>query len=441
MEGEFKIYSSISFDYNNAMDFVDQSEIDVYIPAVKSAHDMIHQRSGQGSQYLGWVDLPIHYDREEYQRIKEIAYRIQRTSDVLIVIGIGGSYLGSKAVLDLLNHSFYNSLTKEKRNAPEIYFVGNSLSPVYLSHLIDIIDGKDLSINVISKSGNTIEPAIAFRYFRDYMEKKYGKEGASKRIFATTDIKNGALKKLATDEGYDTFVIPDDIGGRYSVLTAVGLLPIAVSGIDIDLLMAGAHHAREQYLQDSLEINHCYQYAVIRNILYNKGKTIELLVGYEPQIRFFAEWWKQLFGESEGKLGKGIFPAYVDFTTDLHSLGQYIQDGQRNLFETVITIDKPTIDIQVSQNDCDTDGLNYLVGKGMDFINKKACEGTIAAHIEGGVPNLQIFVPHLNAYHVGELIYFFEKACALSGYILGVNPFNQPGVEAYKKKMYALLGK
>ncbi len=410
------------------------------VPDAIKANNIIHQITPPEVEGLGWVDLPVNYDQQEFQNILETAENIQRDSDVLLVIGIGGSYLGAKAVIDLLSHSFYNSLSKEQRETPEVYFVGNSLSPVYLSHLLDVIDGKEISINVISKSGNTIEPAIAFRFFRDYLIKKYGKEKASQRIYVTTDSQQGLLKQLAIEEGYQTFVIPNKIGGRYSVLTAVGLLPIAVSGIDINSLMLGAAVAREKYMQEVFEENPCFQYAIIRNVLYRQGKTIELLSSYEPQFRYFAEWWKQLFGESEGKDGKGLFPAYVEFTADLHSMGQYIQEGTRNLFETILTVEIPSVDIILKNDENNGDGLNYLAGKGLDYINKQACLGTMQAHHEGGVPNLHIRIPELNAYHVGELIYFFEKSCALSGLILGVNPFNQPGVEAYKRKMYTLLG-
>lgn len=439
VKGELKIERALQFDYSKVLQFITQTEINDLVPAVMNAHQYLHQNDPSNDEGLGWVDIPIHYDRYEFQKIKDTAMRIQSQCDVLLVIGIGGSYLGAKAVMDLLNHSFYNALPKEKRTTPEIYFIGNSLSPVYLSHLLDVIEGKEICINVISKSGNTIEPAIAFRFFRQYMIRKYGKEKARDRIYVTTDKQHGALKRLAIVEGYDTFVIPENIGGRYSVLTAVGLLPIAVSGIDIDSLMLGAAEARTHYMDTVIEENDCYLYAVIRNVLYRKGKAIEMLVAYEPQFRYFAEWWKQLFGESEGKNGKGIFPAVGEFTTDLHSMGQYIQEGTRNVFETVVTVEKPTLDIKLEFDEHDGDGLNYLAGSGMDYINKQACIGTMQAHSEGGVPNLHIIVPELNAFHVGELIYFFEKSCAMSGLILGVNPFDQPGVEAYKRKMYTLL--
>ncbi|GEB32110.1 glucose-6-phosphate isomerase [Brevibacillus parabrevis] len=432
---------AIRFDYSNARGFVRQHEWEQLAPAIGQAHEMLHKRTGPGRDYLGWVDWPNKYDRVEYERIRQAAARIQADSDVLLVIGIGGSYLGAKAVLDVLGHSFYNLLPKSKRRSPEIYFVGNNISPVYISHLMDVLEGKDVSINVISKSGTTTEPAIAFRLLRNWLENKYGREQAKKRIYITTDKARGALKKLAEDEGYESFVIPDDIGGRFSVLTAVGLLPIAVSGADMDALMKGAQDASERYMVMDLAENPCYQYAAIRNALYRKGKTVELLVSYEPQFRFFAEWWKQLFGESEGKDGKGIFPAAAEFSTDLHSLGQYIQDGMRHLFETVVTVNKPAIDVTVEEDPLDVDGLNFLSGKRMGFVNKKAFEGTVLAHVDGGVPNLLVEMPEATAYHLGALIYFFEKACGISGYLLGVNPFDQPGVEAYKANMFALLGK
>ncbi|UFJ62790.1 glucose-6-phosphate isomerase [Brevibacillus sedimenti] len=431
----------LRFDCSNALGFVRPHEWTQLAPAIKQAHELLHNKTGAGSDFLGWVDLPIHYDKDEYERIKQAAAKIQAESDVLLVIGIGGSYLGAKAVVDVLGHHFYNLLPKSKRRTPEIYFVGNNISPVYVSHLMDVLEGKDVSINVISKSGTTTEPAIAFRLFRAWLEKKYGREEAKKRIYATTDKAKGALKRLADEEGYETFVIPDDVGGRYSVLTAVGLLPIAVSGADIDALMQGAAAARERYLTPVLEDNPCYQYAAVRNALYRKGKTVELLVSYEPQFRYFAEWWKQLFGESEGKDGKGIFPASAEFSADLHSLGQYIQDGMRHLFETVVAVSKPAVDVTICEDPDDLDGLNFLSGKGMDFVNKKAFEGTLLAHVDGGVPNLVVEIPEATAYHLGELIYFFEKACGISGYLLGVNPFDQPGVEAYKANMFALLGK
>lgn len=431
----------IRLDTSNVLSFVQPHEWEMLSPYVKVAHDMLHEKTGPGSDFLGWVDLPVQYDQEEFARIKKAAAKIQSDSEVLLVIGIGGSYLGAKAVLDMLGHTFYNGLSKDKRKTPEIYFVGNTISPTYISHLLDVIEGKEISVNVISKSGTTTEPAVAFRIFRDYLEKKYGKEEAKRRIYATTDKARGALHKLATEEGYESFVIPDDVGGRYSVLTAVGLLPIAVSGASIDDLMKGAADAREKFATPVLADNPCYQYAAIRNALYRKGKTTELLVSYEPQFRYFSEWWKQLYGESEGKDGKGIFPASVEFSADLHSMGQYIQDGMRNIFETVLFVDKSHKDIIIGEDPANIDGLNFLAGKGMEFVNRKAFEGTLLAHVDGGVPNLVINIPEVSAYYLGALIYFFEKACGLSGYLLGVNPFDQPGVEAYKANMFALLGK
>jgi glucose-6-phosphate isomerase len=431
----------IRFDYSKAIKFINMHEVNHMEETVKYMHRMLHDRTGLGNDFLGWVEHPVNYDREEFLRIKKAAEKIKSDSDALIVIGIGGSYLGARAVIEALNHSFYNLQENSKRGTPEIYFAGNNISPKYLSDLLNILEGKDITVNVISKSGTTTEPAIAFRIFKELMEKKYGKKGAASRIYATTDDKKGAMKKLADAEGYETFVIPDDIGGRYSVLTAVGLLPIAVSGIDIDILMEGAFAAYHLYNNEILQENECYQYAVVRNILYRKGKTTEIMVNYEPSLHYFTEWWKQLYGESEGKDHKGIFPAGVDFSTDLHSMGQYIQDGLRNIFETVLNIEKPTVDITIKENGENIDGLNFFAGKTMDFVNKKAMEGTLLAHVDGGVPNLIINIPELNPYYMGSLIYFFEKACGISGYLLGVNPFDQPGVEAYKKNMFALLGK
>lgn len=431
----------IKFDYSKAAGFINQDEVSYLDSYVKSAHDMLHNKTGAGNDYVGWVDLPLNYDKEEFNRIKAAAEKIKSDSDVLIVIGIGGSYLGAKAAIDLLSHSFYNVLPKSGRSTPEIYFVGNNISSTYISDLLETIEGKELSVNVISKSGTTTEPAIAFRIFKELMENKYGKEEASKRIYATTDKSRGALKKLADEEKYQTFVVPDDIGGRFSVLTAVGLLPIAVCGADIDKIMLGASDAYELYKNTNLQENDCYKYAAVRNALYRKNKTIEILVNYEPSLHYFTEWWKQLYGESEGKDQKGIFPAGVDFSADLHSMGQYIQDGLRNIFETVINVERPRKSITVKEDKANVDGLNFLAGKEIDFINKKAMEGTLLAHTDGGVPNLMINVPELNEYCFGSLVYFFEKACGISGYLLGVNPFNQPGVEAYKKNMFALLGK
>jgi glucose-6-phosphate isomerase len=432
---------NINFDYSKALEFVGENEIENMKDFVFTAHNMLHEKTGAGSEYTGWVDLPIHYNKEEFSRIKEVAFKIQSDSDALVVIGIGGSYLGAKALIDSLSHSFYNNLSKSKRKTPEIYFAGNHISSTYLSDLLEHLEGKDFSIHVISKSGTTTEPAIAFRILKDALEKKYGKTEAKKRIYATTDREKGALKASATEEGYETFVIPDDVGGRYSVLTAVGLLPIAVSGADIDKLMAGAANACTLYNNPDLASNDCYQYAVCRNALYRKNKSTEILVNYEPSLQYFVEWWKQLFGESEGKDQKGIFPAGVNFTSDLHSMGQYIQEGLRNIFETVITVESPRKSLKVPHDPGNTDGLNFLSEKEVDFVNKKAFLGTLLAHTDGGVPNLIVNVPKLDEFSLGNLVYFFEKACGISGYLLGVNPFDQPGVEAYKKNMFALLGK
>ncbi len=431
----------IQFDYSKALGFINESEVKNLIPFVQSAHDMLHNKTGAGNDFLGWVDLPLNYDKEEFSRIKAAAEKIKSDSDALIVIGIGGSYLGAKAAIDVLSHTFYNNLPKSKRKTPEIYFVGNNISSTYISDLLELIDGKEISVNIISKSGTTTEPALAFRIFKEYMEKKYGKDEARKRIYATTDKAKGALKKLATEEKYETFVVPDDVGGRFSVLTAVGLLPIATAGINIDEIMAGAAAAYELYKNTNVMENDCYKYAAVRNALYNKNKTIEILVNYEPALHFMTEWWKQLYGESEGKDQKGIFPAGVDFSSDLHSMGQYIQDGLRNIFETVINVEKPKKGLVVKEDPLNVDGLNFLTGKDVDFVNKKAMEGTLLAHTDGGVPNLILTVPELNEFCFGSLVYFFEKACGISGYLLGVNPFNQPGVEEYKKNMFALLGK
>lgn len=430
---------TITLDYSKVG--IQDYEIDALKWQVEGAHKILHEQTGAGNDFLGWMDLPVNYDKNEFVRIQKAAKRIQEHTDVLIVIGIGGSYLGAKAALDALTHTFYNSLTKEQRKTPEIYFVGNNISGTYMNHLLEVCEGKDVSVNVISKSGTTTEPAIAFRVFKGLLEEKYGKEKAKERIFATTDRSKGALLTLAKEEGFETFVIADDIGGRFSVLTAVGLLPIAVAGIDIEAMMKGAADGREEYRDVNLDENPCYQYAILRNILKRKGKEIEILVSYEPELQCFSEWWKQLFGESEGKDQRGIFPASVNFSTDLHSMGQYIQDGRRNLFETVLNVAKPKFDFTLQESESDLDGLNYLAGKTMDFVNKKAFQGTLLAHEDGGVPNIIINIPQIDAYYFGKLIYFFEKACAISGYILGVNPFDQPGVEEYKNNMFALLGK
>jgi glucose-6-phosphate isomerase len=428
---------AISFDYSSASSFFKQSEVDYLSEFIKVAHNSLHERKSPGSDFLGWLDLPIDYDKDEFLRIKQAAERIQGQSDALIVIGIGGSYLGARAAIEALSHSFHNQMN----NKTQIYYAGHNISSTYLSHLLELLEGKNISINVISKSGTTTEPAIAFRIFREYLEKKYGKDEARKRIYATTDQKHGALKKLADEEGYETFVIPDNVGGRYSVLTAVGLLPISVAGLNIDRIMEGAIEGYYKYNSPDLLTNECYQYAAVRNILYNKGKVIELLVNYEPSLHYVSEWWKQLFGESEGKDQKGLFPASVDFTTDLHSMGQYVQEGQRNLLETVLQVRNPQFELIVQEDSKNIDGLNFLASKSMDEINKKAFQGTVLAHIDGGIPNLLIEIDEMNEYTFGEMVYFFEKACAISGLLLGVNPFDQPGVEAYKKNMFALLGK
>jgi glucose-6-phosphate isomerase len=431
----------LSIDLSKAEPYLNGHEVAYMEEAIRVAHDKLHNKTGAGKDFLGWVDLPVNYDKEEFARIKKAAEKIKSDSDVLIVIGIGGSYLGARAAIEMLTNNFYNSLSKDKRKTPAIFYVGNNISSTYMAELLEAIEGLEVSVNVISKSGTTTEPAIAFRIFKDYMEKKYGKEEAKSRIYATTDASRGALKSLADAEGYETFVIPDDVGGRFSVLTAVGLLPIAAAGINIDEIMEGAADAREEYLNPSLAENECYKYAAARNALYNKGKFIEILVNYEPSIHYFNEWWKQLYGESEGKDNKGIFPAAVDFSTDLHSMGQYIQEGRRDLFETVINVEKAKKEIVIEESKENIDGLNFLAGKTMDFVNKKAFQGTLLAHNDGGVPNLVVNVPELTPYYFGRMVYFFEKACGISGYVLGVNPFDQPGVEAYKKNMFALLGK
>ncbi len=433
--------TKLSLDLSKIKSFLNEHEISYLQPMVSEAHNMLHNKTGAGNDFVGWVDLPVNYDKEEFARIKKAAEKIKSNSDVLIVIGIGGSYLGARAAIEGLSHSFYNSLPKAKRGTPHIFFAGNNISSTYMADLLEAIDGMDVSVNVISKSGTTTEPAIAFRIFKDYLEKKYGKEGAKERIFATTDKARGALKSLADAEGYETFVIPDDVGGRFTVLTPVGLLPIAVAGINIDEMMQGAADAREAYSNSNLESNECYKYAAARNILYRKGKVTEILVNYEPSLHYFNEWWKQLFGESEGKDQKGIFPAAVDFSTDLHSMGQYIQDGLRNIFETVVNVEKARKEVTIEHSPENIDGLNFVAGKTMDFVNNKAFQGTVLAHNDGGVPNIVVNVPELNAYNLGYTMYFFEKACGISGYLNGVNPFDQPGVEAYKKNMFALLGK
>ena len=433
--------SKVTFDYSKAAPFIQDQEVQSMKKLALDAKDLLVSKTGAGNDFLGWIDLPVDYDKEEFDRIKKAAAKIQSDSEVLLVIGIGGSYLGARAAIEFLRHSFYNTVSKEIRKTPEIYFVGNSISSTYIKHLMDVIGDRDFSINMISKSGTTTEPAIAFRVFKEMMEKKYGKAEAAKRIYATTDKARGSLKNLATEEGYESFVVPDDVGGRFSVLTAVGLLPIAVSGADIDKLMEGAQAGRKAALENAFEDNDALKYAALRNILLRKGKQIEILANYEPSVHFVSEWWKQLYGESEGKDQKGIFPASVDLTTDLHSMGQFIQDGSRNLFETVINIETSREEIILQEEAVDLDGLNYLAGKSVDFVNKSAMNGTILAHTDGQVPNLIVNVPEVNEYYLGQLFYFFEFACGVSGYLLGVNPFNQPGVESYKKNMFALLGK
>lgn len=431
----------IKFNWKRAEGTLSKDEIKNQKEFIKSAHNMLHNKTGAGCDFLGWVDLPIDYDKEEFARIKKAAQKIRSDSDVLVVIGIGGSYLGARAAIEMLSHQFNSSIKKENRKSPEIIYAGNSISSTYLSDVLDACEGKDISVNVISKSGTTTEPAIAFRIFKKLLEDKYGKEGAKGRIYATTDKARGALKSLADAEGYESFVISDDIGGRYSVLTAVGLLPIAAAGIDIDEMMAGAKRARELYSEQDVEKNECYQYAAVRNALLKKGKNIEMMINFEPCLHYFSEWWKQLYGESEGKDNKGIFPAAADFSTDLHSMGQYIQEGQRFLFETGLKVKNPRRNITIETTEDNLDGLNFLGGKTVDFVNKQAQEATALAHTDGGVPNLEVEIPELSAYYFGEMVYFFEKACGISGYLLGVNPFNQPGVEAYKKNMFALLEK
>lgn len=429
------------FDYSKAKGFISEEEVENMKKLTLDAKEILLSREGAGNDFLGWIDLPVDYDKEEFDRIKKAAAKIREDSDVLLVIGIGGSYLGARAANEFLNHSFYNNLSKEARKAPEIYYVGNSISSTYLKDLCDLLEGKDFSVNIISKSGTTTEPAIAFRIFKEMMEKKYGKAEAAKRIYATTDKERGALKKLATEEGYETFIVPDDVGGRFSVLTAVGLLPIAASGVDIDALMAGAAFARENALNAEFEENNSLQYAALRNIFLRKGKTVEVTANYEPTLHYVSEWWKQLFGESEGKDQKGLFPASVDLTTDLHSMGQFIQDGARIMFETVISMEESRETLTINEEPVDLDGLNYLAGQTVDFVNGCAMQGTVVAHTDGLVPNLMVHVPKQDAFCLGQLFYFYEFACGVSGYLLGVNPFNQPGVESYKKNMFALLGK
>lgn len=438
---EEKNMSKVTFDYSKVSSFISDEEVVNMKKIAEDAKKVLLEKTGAGNDFLGWIDLPVDYDKEEFERIKKAAKKIQGDSEVLVVIGIGGSYLGARAAIEFLRHGFYNNVSKEVRKTPEIYYAGNSISPAYLKGLIDVIGDRDFSVNIISKSGTTTEPAIAFRVFKEMLEKKYGKEEAAKRIYATTDKEKGALKGLATAEGYESFVVPDDVGGRFSVLTAVGLLPIAVSGADIDKLMEGAASGRDKALNNVFEENDAMLYASIRNILHRKGKLVEITANYEPSLHYFGEWWKQLYGESEGKDQRGIFPAAVDLTTDLHSMGQFIQDGSRIMFETVVNIENTDAKIYIEEDPDDLDGLNYLAGKGMDFVNKSAMNGTVLAHTDGNVPNLMVNVPEQNEFYLGELFYMYEFACGISGYILGVNPFNQPGVESYKRNMFALLGK
>lgn len=432
----------LSFDYSNVVDkYVSKEELENIQSQVTLADKDLREGTGPGNDFLGWIDLPEDYDKEEYDRIKQTAEKIQDNSEVLIVIGIGGSYLGARAAIDFLSHSFVDQLDDETRKAPKIYYAGNNISSTYLADLVEVVKDKDFSINVISKSGTTTEPAIAFRIFKELLTDKYGEDQLKDRIFITTDAEKGALKSLADTENYETFVIPDDIGGRFTVLTAVGLLPIAVAGGDVDELMRGAQNARKAYSSSDLTENEAYQYAAIRNILYRKGKTIEMLVNYEPRLRFFNEWWRQLFGESEGKDQRGIYPTSGNFSTDLHSVGQYVQDGRRDLMETVVNIQKPARSINIPEQNDDLDGLGYLEGKDVDFVNDNAFQGTLLAHVDGGVPTFVLNAPDTSAYTLGHLFYFFEIAVGISGYLNAVNPFDQPGVEAYKENMFALLGK
>ena len=432
-----KLIMSLKLNSKYVGKFVNDDEMTGIKSQVESAAKVLHDKTGLGNDFLGWLDLPVDYDKEEFTRIKAAAERIQSNSDVLIVIGIGGSYLGARPAIEFLKSPFYNNM---KKDTPDIYYVGNNINPTYLNEVLSICEGKDITVNVISKSGTTTEPALAFRIFKKLIEDKYGRDGAKERIFCTTDKSKGTLKNLADAEGYETFVIPDDVGGRFSVLTAVGLLPIAVAGCDIDNLMKGAAKAREDFKAD-FDNNDCYKYAALRNILYRKGKSVELMVSYDPAFCMMSEWYKQLFGESEGKDNKGIFPSSVVFSTDLHSMGQFIQDGSRIMFETVVDIKNPKQDIFLENDSENLDGLNFLTNQNMSVVNRKALEGTVLAHTEGGVPNIILELDKVNEENLGYMIYFFEKACAVSGYILGVNPFNQPGVESYKSNMFALLGK
>ncbi len=432
---------NITFDYSKTGKFVQEHEINFMADSTQLAKELLVSKSGAGNDFLGWIDLPIDYDKDEFTRIKAAAKKINQESEVLIVIGIGGSYLGARAAIDFLGHTFANNVSKELRKGPEIYYAGQNISSTYIKHLIEVIGDRDFSVNIISKSGTTTEPAIAFRVFKEMLEQKYGEVGAADRIYATTDKSRGALKELATAKGYETFVVPDDVGGRFSVLTAVGLLPIAVSGADIDALMQGAASGREIALKEAFETNPAMLYAAIRTILYRKGKNIEVLANYEPSLHYVSEWWKQLYGESEGKDQKGIFPAAVDLTTDLHSMGQFIQDGTRNIFETVLDVQSSRDELIIGKEAVDLDGLNYLAGQTVEFVNRSAMSGTILAHVDGGVPNLVVGIPEQNEFYLGQLFYFFEFAVGVSGYLLGINPFDQPGVESYKANMFALLGK
>ncbi|QXE18744.1 glucose-6-phosphate isomerase [Clostridium sp. 001] len=431
----------LNLDLSKCENYLKNYEIEALEPFINQAHEMLHKKTGIGGEFTGWIGLPLNYDREEFERIKKCAKKIRDNSDVLVVVGIGGSYLGSRAAIEMLSHTFYNNLPREKRGGPAIYYLGNNMSSTYMADFMEVIEGKDISVDVISKSGTTTEPAIAFRMLRELLENKYGHEGAKERIFATTDKKKGALKSVADMEGYETFVIPDDVGGRFSVLTAVGMLPIAVAGINIDQLMQGAADAVIAYGNSKLDKNDAYKYAAVRNILQRKGKSIEILANFEPCLHYFGEWWKQLYGESEGKDNRGIFPAAVDFSTDLHSMGQYIQDGFRSLIETFINVEKPRKEVTIKLDEGNLDGLNFIAGKTMNFVNQQAFRGAVLAHSDGNVPCIVLNVPELTAYYFGHMVYFFEKSCAVSGYLMGINPFDQPGVEKYKKNMFALLGK
>lgn len=429
---------SLKLNTNYLKDFISDADYKAIDSEIRASHKTLTEKTGAGNDFLGWVDLPENYDKEEFARIKLAAKKIRSDSEVLVVIGIGGSYLGARAAIEFCKSQNYNLVCKD---TPQIFFSGNSISSAALNEILSICKDKDFSVNVISKSGTTTEPAISFRIFRELLEKKYGKAEAAKRIYVTTDKAKGTLKALSDEEGYETFVVPDDVGGRYSVLTAVGLLPIAAAGIDIDAMMQGANDARKAYTDPDMEKNDCYKYAAIRNILYRKGKAVEMMVAYEPDYTMMNEWFKQLFGESEGKDGKGLYPSSAVFSTDLHSMGQFIQQGSRVLFETAVVFDEPKTEVVIEKDEANADGLNFLAGKTMSYVNRKAFEGTVLAHVDGGVPNVVLKLPKMDAYHFGYLVYFLEKACAISGYTLGVNPFNQPGVESYKSNMFALLGK